>query len=436
MNIEKYSFNFSADRRYKIPQVNIDTSYYDYVHLGEDNKLPYTILDKYIKSGTLNRIITTKTSMSINGEINIESDDEKLINNTEKFLNNINPHYTLKELMVKVFNDFYLYGGSYLKIYWNAKKTKIVQIYHLPYQKMRAGKANNMNIITKYGFYKKEDEINIATHYDEFKWFDSFNKNNGSKEQVLFIKKDDPTNIYYPYPDWIGAMIDFDTEIEIKNFHNSNIYNGINPGIMVLFDGNMPDQETQDEIYNDIENMYMGSDNPGRFIIMYKRGLTPEFKVIENPDLDKKFEILEKTTKNNITIASQMDRILLSLDDSNGFSNAKEINETSEIFSNRYIVPWQNLFFNQINKILNINKLSQIKMINPTYNMDVSNYGIDDLLLIFDSNEVRGFFGKAEDEYTEEVAEDGDVKEDGDTEIIEEEKQSKLKKLIKKIWKK
>ena len=98
MDIQKFNLN-KTPRNYKYPEIFVDTEYEDYVMFGVDNKLPQQNLSYYLKSTTLHAIIDTKTNMSIAGEINIiENEDEKIIERTEKFLNNINPYYGFNKL--------------------------------------------------------------------------------------------------------------------------------------------------------------------------------------------------------------------------------------------------------------------------------------------------------------------------------------------------
>ena len=155
----------------------------------------------------------------------------------------------------------------------------------------------------------------------------------------------------------------------------------------------------------------------------------PQIKQLEISNMDKKFEVLEKTITNNIVSGHQIPRCLASLEQPGSLGNTKELISATQVFIESYIKPYQKLILLTINKIMNINKMSEIEILNPNMNMINTVISTD----VLTTNERRNYLGyeDLEDEIkdtTEEVIEDkGDEVEITDDNFI--------KKIIKKIKK-
>ena len=427
------AFNF-FDKNYEKPVIYEDQEN-DLVSFGKDNRLPYDLLNYYTNSSIHRAIIQKKTNMFNGTGIMFENVDDKIDKKTQKFIDKVNPQQNMEQLLSQIGLDFFIYGGSYLQIIWSRNGKSIVEIYHMPFYKMRSGKTNSKNNVEEFYYNpsnEKTDEYRRYTMEDGLIKFVSFNtEKNKSKPQILYIKKDEPSNDYYAYPDYISSLVDLDTNVEISNFHNSALYNGFNPGMMVIFEGVEPSMEEKDTFMKGINAKYKGSDNAGRVIVFYSDGENaPQIKQLEISNMDKKFEVLEKTITNNIVSGHQIPRCLASLEQPGSLGNTKELISATQVFIESYIKPYQKLILLTINKIMNINKMSEIEILNP--NMNMINAVIKPELVLT-INEQRNYIGyeDLEDEIkdtTEEVIEDkGDEVEITDDNFI--------KKIIKKIKK-
>ena len=426
------AFNF-FDKNYEKPVIYEDQEN-DLVSFGKDNRLPYDLLNYYTNSSIHRAIIQKKTNMFNGTGIMFENVDDKIDKKTQKFIDKVNPQQNMEQLLSQIGLDFFIYGGSYLQIIWSRNGKSIVEIYHMPFYKMRSGKTNSKNNVEEFYYNpsnEKTDEYRRYTMEDGLIKFVSFNtEKNKSKPQILYIKKDEPSNDYYAYPDYISSLVDLDTNVEISNFHNSALYNGFNPGMMVIFEGVEPSMEEKDAFMKGINAKYKGSDNAGRVIVFYSDGENaPQIKQLEISNMDKKFEVLEKTITNNIVSGHQIPRCLASLEQPGSLGNTKELISATQVFIESYIKPYQKLILLTINKIMNINKMSEIEILNPNMNMINTVISTD----VLTTNERRNYLGyeDLEDEIkdtTEEVIEDkGDEVEITDDNFI--------KKIIKKIKK-
>lgn len=389
------SFNFSTEKNYKKPEIYTDSNV-EYVKYGSNNQLPYELLNYYTNSSINRAIIQKKTQMFKGKKITFDTKNVNIDKKTQNFIDSVNPQESLKEVLGKIALDIFIFGGAYLQIIWSKNGKNIVEIYNMPFAQMRSGKANDSGFVEKFYFNPSSEKIYQYKTYTDIRnliEFPAFNtKKNKNKPQILFIKKEEPSNIYYPLPDYISSLTALDTDVEIDNFHNSSIYNGFNPGVMIIFNGIEPSQEEKDKFMKKINEKYKGSDNSNRVIVFYNDGdSAPTIQQMDVSDIDKKFETLSESTIQKIVSGHQIPRALASIAQPGSLGNTKEILESTKIFIDQYIQPHQELVLNQINKIMRINKLNDIEIINP--NVNISIYSIKDLVGILTINELREFLG-------------------------------------------
>lgn len=302
----------------------------------------------------------------------------------------------MKQVLGKIGLDLFIFGGSYLQIIWSTNGKSIVEIYNMPYAQMRSGKANDKGFVETFYYNPSSEETKQFTTYTNVRdlvSFPAFNtKKYKNKAQILFIKKEEPSNLYYPYPDYISSLVALDTDVEIDNFHNSAIYNGFAPGMMVVFNGTEPSQEEKDIFMKGLNEKYKGSDNSNRVIVFHHDGDTPPtVEQMGVSDVDKKFESLNKSTTEKIVAGHQIPRALAAIAQPGSLGNSKEILQATQIFISQYIQPHQELVLNVMNNIMSINKLNDIVIINP--NVNVALYSISELREVLTINEIREFLG-------------------------------------------
>jgi len=402
------SFNFSLDKNYTKPEIYTEKMS-EYVNYGKDNQLPYDLLNYYTNSSMNRAIIQKKAQMFKGKEITFDSKNARSDKRTQEFMNSVNPQEDMKQILGKIGLDIFIFGGSYIQIIWSKNGKNIVEIYHMPFAQMRSGKANDKGFVETFYYNPSSEETKKYTTYTvirELISFPAFNTTKyKSKAQILFISKEEPSNLYYPYPDYISSLTALDTDIEIDNFHNSAIYNGFNPGMMVIFNGVEPTEEEKNVFMKSINDKYKGSENANRVIVFYNDGdSAPVIQQMDISDMDKKFESLNKSTTEKIVSGHQIPRTLASIAQPGSLGNSKEILQATQTFINQYIQPHQELVLNVINKIMKINKLNDIKIINP--NINIALYSISELKEVLTSNEIREYLGYDEMEVEEIVVEE------------------------------
>ena len=127
----------------------------DYIEYGTEdwrNLYPQFLIDLYYNSSTHAAIINGTAEM-IAGENLIATDDETNLDayvKLKKFMRNANSKESLHQVIKKVAFDFKLQGGYALHIVWNRDRTEIAEIYHVPVERVRAGRPNELGKVDTY----------------------------------------------------------------------------------------------------------------------------------------------------------------------------------------------------------------------------------------------------------------------------------------------
>ena len=109
--------------------------------------------------------INLETSTAPAGEDLIVEDDETNLDSyvkLKKFLRHANGKESLHQVIKKLSFDFKLQGSYAIHIIWNREKTEIAEIYHVPVERVRAGRPNALGQVDTY--FISADWGNTRTH--------------------------------------------------------------------------------------------------------------------------------------------------------------------------------------------------------------------------------------------------------------------------------
>ena len=249
--------------------------------------------------------------------------------------------------------DLKLYGNAAFQVMWNKEHTKIIKLYHVPVQTLRAEKIHISTKVESY-FYctdwtdirKQKDKIRIP----------SFGTSTEDRE-ILYIKEYEPNRYYYSLPDWISALQYSFTEAELSNLHLNNIENGFLPVAMVNFNNGVPAPEERQTIESLLETKFSGTRNAGRFMVSFNDDAInkPTIDTIPIENLHEKYQYVAEYAQDRILVAHRIVSPLLFgiRTASNGFSSqAEEMKTAYSIFQTMTIQPLQSLILTAIDKVL------------------------------------------------------------------------------------
>ncbi len=314
----------------------------DYITFGDDNLFPQKLIDLYNNSAIHHTAIDSIVSGIFGDGLTFIGDD--IVNADQE---------TIDEVYEKLSLDYTLFKGFSLNVIWNKEGTRIVEIYHLPFNNVRSGKLNEDEKVEEYFYCSDWSNVrkNIPKSYSAFNPTDNRGEN---ANQIYYCYTYTPGNDYYPFPEYVAALNDIETDGRVSKFHNANISNGVAPSMFIKFRNGIPTPEARSEIYKEIEDTFSGEQNAGRFFLSFSDpGNEMEIVPIENANDDYYILLDERITRKILTAHKITSPLLVGIKDANGFSsNADEIIIAYTHFESVVIEPKRKKILNNLKYIL------------------------------------------------------------------------------------
>lgn len=334
--IKAFSFN-----TIKLPDLK-EVQGKDWILFGAKNDFPNKILELYNNSAIHNTAIQAIFD-GIKGEglVNIS---EEVVNRTGE---------TLQSLFDKITLDYLLFGGYALNVIWNREGTAWAELYHLPFEKMRAQKPNQYEIVENY-YYCKDWKNTTKNTPLKYPTYNTKKTKDQWASQVYYFIDYAPGNVVYPLPYYRGSINDIELDIRISKFHNSNVSNGLSPSMLINFRKGEPTPEEQQLIYRQLETAFGGEENAGRFFLHFSLpGHEIQVTPIESANDSYYLTLEERITSRILTAHRITSPLLIGIRSSTGFSSNKdEILVAYGHLMGTVILPKQKKIVDSFSKIL------------------------------------------------------------------------------------
>lgn len=327
----------------------------DWVNFGEDNLYPNQLIDLYNSSAIHQSIITQKAKMiSGNG---FEYNDENLSYEQQiefqKMLRFFDNEVSLTTFLDLISGDWELFGSIAIEIIWSRDFTKIVRFKRVNPSYIRSGKLDEGKVNS---YYYSKDWGNVRNNPPvEIPAFDILNKTDYS--QLLYVKKYNPNTEYYGVPSYVSAINWIKADAQIGVFHNMNIKNGFNPGIVLHFTKKPNSFEEREIIVNELKKQYSGARNSGKPLVFFSDGAENRTQIdtIQPSDLDKQFTVIHNQIVTQICSAHRVvSTELFGISIPGKLGNA-DVSIAYNIFENTVIAVERKVIQTLINDLLLIN---------------------------------------------------------------------------------
>ena len=332
----------------------------DWIEYGEDNLYPQYLIELY-NGSSIHSAIVKGVSAMIYGEGLDATDKDESTEKLESWLKLQTLLQRSPDALKRLSFDLKLHGQCYANIIWNKLRTKIAEIKHIPAQYVRVGKCDHSGEINNYYISSNW----AKTRQKEYKpllvpAFDSNNRSQAS--QLLAIKDYSPSSMFYSTPDYQGSTSYIQLDMEIAQFHLSNIKSGLFPSAMLNFTNGIPTAEERQVIERKIYSKFGGSGNAGKLLITFNDGTEtkPEIIPIQTNNADDQYTFLSSETTKKILTGHRVTSPLLFgvKGDGSGFgNNADELRDSYSLFSSSVIAPFQNTILTQLQKVFSINEI-------------------------------------------------------------------------------
>ena len=357
----------------KILSINLETSTApivqevrgrDYIEYGTEdwkNLYPQFLIDLYYNSSTHAAIVNQTAEMIAGTDLIAEEEDAINLEayvKLKKFLRHANSNESLHQVIKKIAFDFKLQGAYALHIVWNRERTEIAEVYHVPVERVRAGRPNELGKIDT--FFISADWGNTRTNKPyPIAAFNVNDRTSGS--QLIYSGSYSPNMDIYHTPDYIAGCNWALVDQKVAEFHLNNIENGFAGSYFVSFANGIPTQEERRQIEQSLVDKFIGASNSGKFVLTFSDDKTrvPEITPISVSDADKQYLALQELLVSNICAAHRItSKTLMGIDTNNGFSsNADELINAANFYQNTVVRGFQLNILNTLQTIFSVNNM-------------------------------------------------------------------------------
>ena len=246
----------------------------------------------------------------------------------------------------KVAKDYYLFGGFALEVIYNKARTKISEIYHVPFASVRAKEANHRGQCEHYYIARDWDtrgkyEVDLTKALQ----MPAYNphKKDEQASQLYYYKPYHPLQHYYPLPKYVGGLKVVELDTEVDNFHVSNIKNGLAPSLSITTYTNASDDDRR-AIENQLRLQYQGSSQAGQMLYMDvpNRDMKPDIEPIQQNGADGYYTTINDMVVQKILTAHRITSpLLIGIQQPGSLGNRNEMLDAYTLFLNMVIKPYQ-----------------------------------------------------------------------------------------------
>jgi len=243
--------------------------------------------------------------------------------------------------------DLKLQGAFVAEVIWSMDFTRVVQINHLPFENCRLAYDKEEDDIT--GVFYSKDWANTRSKRGKPEFIPAFNPSIAQEQprQVIYAHGMSAGSVYYPKPDYFGALNYVELSYQMGLYHVNNILNGLFPSFIINFLNGIPQKEEREAIRREWETRLSGASNAGKFLMTFNEdpARAPQIEAFPLSDADKQYQFLSEETAKQIMVGHRVVSPLIhGIRDTTGFgSNKDEMLVGLEIFNNQVIKPYQRI---------------------------------------------------------------------------------------------
>jgi hypothetical protein len=316
--------------------------------LTEDGDQYFQFLIERYSNSTTNNAIINNVSRLIYGKGLSALDANKKPNEYAQMMSLFH-----KEDVRKMVLDRKMFGQFAIQVHYNDKHDKILKAYHIPVNLLRAEKCDKDGQITGYYY---------SDNWDDTKKFAPirFNAFGCSKDkiEILFSKPYSVGMKYYSYSDYAGCLPYCILEEEIADYLINEVQNGFSGTKVVNFNNGVPTDEQQQIISNKVLDKLTGSRGQ-KVIVAFNNNAESKTTVEDIPlnDAPEHYTYLSEECLRKIMLGHNITSpLLFGVASTNGFSsNAEELKNSSILFDNMVIRPFQEELLDAFDSILAFN---------------------------------------------------------------------------------
>jgi hypothetical protein len=321
---------------HKVP-VMLENRSGKYITYGFANEYPYYLLDNYRRSSKHNAIVNGKVNYIMGGgwqagdNLTVEQEARFI-----KFFDGMSSTEDLNDITEKLVLDLEIFNGFAVAVTWSKLGT-IAKMEHVPFEKIRVDKEEKMFQVADW---YNDDMMQLFPKVGDIEKIPAFDPENRLGKQLFYYRVYAAGVKHYPLPEYIGGNAWIEADVQVANFHNNNLRNNFWGGYLINFNNGIPTPEEQGDIERQIKRKFSGTDNAGRFVVTFndEAANAPTLEPLTPSDMDKQFEVLNKSIQQEIFIAHRVTNpMLFGVKTEGQLGGRNELVEAYELFKATYV---------------------------------------------------------------------------------------------------
>jgi hypothetical protein len=321
---------------HKVP-VMLENRSGKYITYGFANEYPYYLLDNYRRSSKHNAIVNGKVNYIMGGgwqagdDLTVEQQARFI-----KFFDGLSSTEDLNDITEKLVLDLEIFNGFAVAVTWSKLGT-IAKMEHIPFEKIRVDKEEKMFQVADW---YNDDMMQLFPKVGDIEKIPAFDPENRLGKQLFYYRVYAAGVKHYPLPEYIGGNAWIEADVQVANFHNNNLRNNFWGGYLINFNNGIPTPEEQGDIERQIKRKFSGTDNAGRFVVTFndEAANAPTLEPLTPSDMDKQFEVLNKSIQQEIFIAHRVTNpMLFGVKTEGQLGGRNELVEAYELFKATYV---------------------------------------------------------------------------------------------------
>lgn len=335
--------------KYEAPTIS-ENKRNEWVTYGENNDYFNFLIERY-KNSTTNNAIINNISRLIYGRGLFAIDANRKPNEYAQMMALFN-----QDCLRKLCFELKALGQCAIQVHYSKDHKKILKAYHIPVQLLAPEKCNKEGEIEAYYYSDNWEDVKKFPP----KRISAFGYSNDEIE-ILYVKPYSLGMKYFSYVDYQGAISYALLEEEVANYLINEVQNSFSGTKIVNFNNGTPTPEQQDQISSQVLGKLTGAS--GRKVIVSFNENTETRTTVEDiplNDAPDHYTYLSEECLRKIMLGHNVTSpLLFGIASSNGFSsNADELKNSSILFDNMVIKPFQDTIIEALDKILAFNGIS------------------------------------------------------------------------------
>lgn len=303
---------------------------------GKKNDYPFFLNELLESSPTHGGILKNKIRYIAGMGVEAVSGD------VTDFLANKYTDFDMSEVVDMIVADFEIYNGIVVKGTWDKAGQKVVMWEHIDFDNCRFSEDEMTCYISDD--WDAQIQSPEKTNYRELPVYSDSNRTGSFfiyiKENSKKLKKEKGI---YPKPTYSSGIMAINTEANINKYNNALLENGFTTGTLIVFNDGKPETEEEGRKIKDKLLQDTGAENAGAVRVTFADGKDKSVEVhnLNGNDLDKRFDLTNKTSVENIVKAHQVFYSPLFGLKPEGSFNAAESADLFNIFYVTYVEPRQ-----------------------------------------------------------------------------------------------